>query len=492
MKTKTLFILSLLFLSHLLVAQNFNPIIPDNIADPSISKFGNTYYLYGTTDIDHGLEQMGPPVVWKSKDFVNWSFEGTILTEIDWNKPYIYTNKNGDKKYGYFRYWAPGQAIKKGNLYYLFPTIVSPDGNGPVYTLVSESPEGPFRFQNGDGLFWGETPAGKKQSPPFVPDIDVEPFTDDDGSNYVYWRHRKAARVNSDFSQIQGEVITMPTKRTAYSEGPTMFKRNGIYYYIYTQGGDQNYRNAYMMSKKGPLSGFQIPKGNDVFISSSLENGVWGPGHGNVFYDEDSDTYIFTYLEFGEGSTTRQVFADRMEFNTDGTIKTITPGFKGVGYLNNTTDNRINLALQAKATASSHREERISTEKVETNQNNPQPNEGSVVVASRTFTYLPQNAIDASNGTRWLASGTDKTPWLTLDFGETKLLSQCEMAFTFPAFGHAWILEKSIDGRNWQVCGIQDEPVARSPHIATGIGEARYLRIKIIKGNPGLWEIKVY
>ena len=179
---------------------------------------------------------------------------------------------------------------------------------------------------------------------------------DDDGTNYVFWRNRNAA-VNEDFSSIVGDIITMPTKRTAYSEGPTMFKRNGIYYYVYTQGGDQNYRNAYMMSKESPLSGFVAPKGNDVFISSSLEEGVWGPGHGNVFYDEASDTYVFAYLEFGEGSTTRQVFVNKMEFNPDGTIKTITPNFKGVGYLNNTPDTRNNLALKAKATASSHKKE---------------------------------------------------------------------------------------------------------------------------------------
>ena len=141
-----------------------------------------------------------------------------------------------------------------------------------------------------------------------------------------------------------------------------------------------------MMSAESPLSGFKVPKGNDVFISSSLENGVWGPGHGNVFYDAESNSYIFVYLEFGEGSTTRQVFADKMEFNPDGTIQTIIPSFKGVGYLNNLSDTRINLALKAKTTASSHKKEKVTTEKVETNQNNPKPNGGSEVQASRTFT----------------------------------------------------------------------------------------------------------
>ncbi|SFK74281.1 F5/8 type C domain-containing protein [Porphyromonadaceae bacterium KH3CP3RA] len=491
MRTK---LLLLIFLSNCLIviSQNFNPIIPDNIADPSISKFGDTYYLYGTTDIDRGLEEMGPPVVWKSKDFVNWSFEGTILTGIDWNKPYIYTDNEGKKKYGYYRYWAPGRVVKKDNLYYLFPTIVSPNGSGPVYTLVSDFPDGPFRFQNGDGLFGEEVPDGKKPSQPFIPDIDVEPFIDDDGKNYVYWRHRKAARVNTDFSEIKGDIVTIPSKRTAYSEGPALFKRQGIYYYIYTQGGDQNYRNAYMISKEGPLSGFKAPKENDVFIFSSIENGVWGPGHGNVFYDADSDTHLFVYLEFGEGSTTRQVFVDKMEFYPDGTIKTVIPGHKGVGYLNNIPDTRNNLAINTKVAASSYRKERISTEKIETLPNNPEPDGKSVVVASRKFTYEPQNAVDGSNGTRWMASENDKAPHLILDFEKIIDVKQCDLSFTFPALGHVWIVEKSLDGNHWEVCGIQNEVVARSPHIITEIGETRYLRINIIKGNPGLWEIKVY
>ena len=100
MKTKLLLPI-FLFCSSICMAQNFNPIIPDNIADPSISKFGDTYYLYGTTDIDRGLEEMGPPVVWKSKDFVNWSFEGTILKEIAWNKPYVYTTPVRDNRVFY-------------------------------------------------------------------------------------------------------------------------------------------------------------------------------------------------------------------------------------------------------------------------------------------------------------------------------------------------------------------------------------------------------
>ena len=59
-----------------------------------------------------------------------------------------------------------------------------------------------------------------------------------------------------------------------------MFKRKGIYYYIYTLSGHQNYVNAYMMSRESPLTGFVKPEGNDIFFilflrKSSVGTGTW-------------------------------------------------------------------------------------------------------------------------------------------------------------------------------------------------------------------------
>ena len=56
---------------------NFNPIVPGYFADPTIEKFGDTYYLYATTDGNGGGR--GPATVWVSKDFVNW-----VLVPMNW------------------------------------------------------------------------------------------------------------------------------------------------------------------------------------------------------------------------------------------------------------------------------------------------------------------------------------------------------------------------------------------------------------------------
>ncbi len=471
-------------------AQNFNPIIPDNIADPSVSRFGDTFYLYGTTDIDQGLDKAGTPVVWKSKDFVNWSFQGSHISGIDWKTPYTYQTDNGEEKSGYFRYWAPGRALEKEGNYYLFPTFVKPEGTDWTYVMVAEHPEGPFRFVRGEGLF----PPGEahRDAQPLIRDIDGEPFVDDDGSAYIFWRRRKASRMSADYMRLEGPEVTLNTRRGGYSEGPVMFKRRGIYYYIYTLSGHQNYANAYMMSKEGPLTGYEAPKGDDIFIFSSVENGVWGPGHGNVFYDEGSDQYIFLYLEYGEGGTTRQVYANKMEFNEDGTIRTIVPDSRGVGYLAENTERRENIALGKRVTASSIKEPKVSTVKIETRPNHPKPDQGSVQEVSRTFTYLPENAVDGSNGSRWLAAEEDRQPWIAIDLGKVEKIAELQLFFSQPAEGHRWSLQRSEDGVKWKTCAEQTELAPRSPYTVKKPGKSRYFRLCIEEGHPGLWEWKIY
>lgn len=474
----------------LIANRNYNPLIPDNLADPSLSKFGDTYYLYTTTDLDYGLGRAGTPVVWKSKDFVNWSFEGSHIQGFDWAKGYDWVNDKGEKKTGYFRYWAPGKVIEQNGTYYLYVTFVKPDEKMGTYVMIADRPDGPFRFAEGNGLFAPGTEGA--DSPFIVNDIDGEPFIDDDGNGYLFWRRRLAARLSADRLHIEGEPLTMQTARQGYSEGPLMFKRKGIYYYVYTLSGNQNYVNAYMMSRESPLSGFVKPEGNDIFLFSAPENQVWGPGHGNIFYDEKTDEYIFLYLEYGDGGTTRQVYANRMEFNEDGTIKTLVPDMRGVGYLSAPQETRRNLALQADFRASSEKAPRTAVVDIETQPNDPLPEKASVKKYTRTHTYQAAHVGDESNGTRWMAAVTDSSPYITVDLKEMRNVGECQFYFTKPTEGHTWRLEKSVDGKHWQVCAKEKKLQARSPHVAKGIGEARYLRLHILRGDAGMWEWKIY
>ncbi len=446
---------------------DFNPLIPDHLADGSVSKFGDTYYMYATTDLDKGLGQCGVPVVWQSKDFVNWYFEGSHISGFDWHKPVPYINKEGEQKKGYWRYWAPGKVVYRPQQkdYLLYVTLVSPDDSQmPTYVLTASNPAGPFRFDS---------------TAVVCPDIDGEPFVDDDGKGYVFWRRRHAARLSADLMKTEGPTVDIPTSRKGYSEGPVTFKRKGIYYYFYTLSGHEKYHYAYMMSKESPLSGWHAPSffaegAPDVFLCSAPENNVWGPGHGNVFYDETTNQYVMLYLEYGDGGTTRQMFANRLTFNDDGTICRLIPDRHGVGYLAAPQEKRTNLALQATMLASS----------VETDRH--------VKAAFRTRSYQASQAADGSNGTYWQASADDAHPSLTMDLGEQRQVSETMFYPLHPSEGHCWHMEYSLDGQHWTVCAQQTTLVARSPHVVRFERVARYFRLTIDQGSPGVWEWRVY
>ena len=476
-------------------AYHFNPIIPDFVADPSVVKFGKTFYLYGTTDIDQGLSKMGIPVVWKSEDFVNWSFSGSIMPQLDWNKPYQFVDEKGNEKTGYFRYWAPGKPLYKDGKYYLFPTIVKPDESLGTYVVVSSNPEGPFEFPDGKSLYFNAPENSANEAPKLIGDIDGEPFIDNDGKAYMYWRRRKASALSADFKTLVGEEVNMPTNWGGYSEGPVVFRRNNLYYYIYTLAGHANYCNGYMMSSESPLSGFKVPEGESIFIYSDLTEQIWGPGHGNVFQMPGTDDFYFLFLEYGEGGTTRQIYVNKMEFDDRGRIKPMALNKKGVGYLAKRDNQKANLALKANVSASSVRKDNLVETKIidnpNKNSNNRVSSRGGESV-SRVFTYGADNAIDFCNGTRWEADKVDEKAWLMLDLGSKKSVEQVEIAFVFPTFGHAWKLEKSVDGKKWKTCVVSASKEIRSPHVATKIGKARFLRVTILEGAAGIWEIKVY
>jgi beta-xylosidase len=436
-----------------------NPIIPDLIADPSIVEIDGVFYCYATTDgYGQGLARSGPPVVWQSKDLVNWSFKGTSFFPAAVGQ----------------LYWAPSTVTKVKGKYYLYPTI-----NHDIHVAVASSPVGPFHVANGGDTYTGaDAPKAlvTDKGPKGTKGIDAEVFIDDDGKAYMVWAQRGAARVNPDMITLDTTVV-IPTKRKGYSEGPFLFKRKGIYYYLYTLSGHENYQYAYMYSRVSPLGPFEAPE-NDIIATTDRAKGIYGPGHGCVFNVKGTDNYYFTYLEFGRGSTNRQVWVDKLLFNEDGTIKPVELTHKGVGALH-PVKNALKPQVAKTAIASSS----LPDLKIK-------PIKDSTL--NRTETYQPQNAIDASNGTRWMAAATDSLATFTIDLGSAKKVNRVDAYFVMPTAGHAYQLDYSTDGKTWKRCGGHTDVRIQSPHTDLLSITAQYLRVTFIKGIPGLWEVKVY
>jgi beta-xylosidase len=432
-----------------------NALIPDMVADPSIVDIDGTFYCYATTDgWGQGLNTSGIPVVWQSKDFLNWSFEGSSFPP------------DFDAKY-----WAPSTIVHRNGRYYSFPTL-----DGKITAVVANSPTGPFVMADGKHVtkasHWQPFPIEQKHS------IDAEVFVDDDGQAYMIWALRRLVKLKPDLLSPDGPMITLPTKRGGYSEGPFLTKRNGIYYHFYTLGGDEAYQYAYMMSRTSPLGPWEAPE-QDIIATSDRTEKVFGPGHGCFFHPKNGEQWYFVYLEYGRGGTTRQIYADKMNFNPDGTIQPIKLTKAGVGALRPVINKSPNLALTGSATASSiHTNYRVLPRK--------DPN------LDRTETYAPTNAIDSSNGTRWMAADGDTSPWWQIDLGQPREITRTETYFVRPAAGHAYKLEWSIDGKSWQPYGGHTEVIRRSPHVDSKPVRARYLKLTILQGEHGLWEFRVY
>lgn len=433
-----------------------NPLIPDMVADASIEEINGTFYCYATTDgYDQGLKTSGPPVVWKSKDFVHWSFSG-----------FYFPSAVGQK------YWAPSKAVAANGKYYIYPTV-----NGFMYPAVADSPDGPFKLAKGADVFsmpFTSATLLKSKNPT---GIDAEIFIDDDRQAYVFWQKRFAAKLNPDMVSVDSSsVITIATKRGGYSEGPIFFKRKGIYYYLYTLGGNEKYQYAYVMGKTSPLGPFNFPK-DDIITTTNRERQVFGPGHGCVFNVPGTDDYYFAYLEFGRGSTNRQTYVNKMEFNEDGTIRPVDLTLNGVGALHAVPYPKAIKVVNSQA--SSTRPDLII-----------KPNQDPLF--KKTESFISQFAFDGSNGSRWMAAPEDNAPWIVADLGKPKNIKRSDVYFVRPTAGHAYVLEYSADGKTWKPCGGHQEVIIQSPQTDNLNIKARYLRVKFLSGVKGIWEWDIY
>lgn len=427
-----------------------NALVPDMIADASIEEIDGTFYCYATTDgYGRGLDTSGPPIVWTSKDFVNWSFDGTYF-------PQAYNEK----------YWAPSKAVAYNGKYYIYPTV-----NGFMYPAKADSPTGPFSLIKGN-TFTIENRLWERED---VHAIDTEIFIDDDGTPYAFWGRRNVARLKPDMATIDTIYPSIRTRRTEYSEGPIVFKRKGIYYYLYTIGGSESYEYYYQMSSVSPLGPWTTPE-HDLVCTTNIETGVFGPGHGCVFNVNGTDDYYLAFLEYGRWSTNRQTYVNKMEFNSDGTIRQVNVDLNGVGYLHKNAKPGQLKIVHAEASSCAP-DQRIRHNKDERCQ--------------RTETFVPEFAIDNMNGSRWMAANSDNNATMMIDLGKVTKIGRSEIAFVRPTAGHAYLLEGSRDGRQWDRIAAHGLKKC-SPQTDQIDKRYRYLRVTITEGIKGIWEWKTY
>lgn len=424
-----------------------NPFIPGYFADPTIKKFGDTYYIYATTDGSGA--GFGPSQVWCSKDFENWTIMPMNWPDSHW-------------------IWAPDVMKHTDGTYRLF--YCQPCN---LYEGIAETPRGPWKN------ILGESEAV------LVPDrfvenaitLDGQTFVDDDGSVYLYWGTWGiykgfgcgAGKMTPDLKGFTETRLIPNTEVTDFFEAPFVMKKDGIYYFMYSSDSchDSTYHVQYATATS-PLGPYTY-KG--TILKTSADGTIHGPGHHSIL--QEGDNYYIVYHRHDNPHSTRgfhrQLCIDKLIFNPDGTIQPIEGTHKGVGRLGKSVLTSPNLAYGKPVKVSSYYDKN----------------------------FLPEYAVDDNNGTLWRPR-TMGQEWIEIDLQRTETIKTVWTQFEYGTSYYQYLIETSTDGKEWTVFADKRENhLAGSPMVDFGNTKARYVRLTTTgsqkNGFAGaLWNIKVF
>ena len=321
---------------HIKEESSGNPAIEGWYADPEGVVFNNEFWIYPTlSDLSPEVKENAPELkkktravhqiynvqtyldAFSSKDLVHWTKHPKVLSieNIKWLE---------------FALWAPA-IIKANGKYYLFfggNDIQNDNQCGGIGVAIADNPAGPFKDALGkpliDKIINGAQP------------IDQFVFRDDDGSYYMYyggWHHCNMVKLSPDLLRIvpfeDGTYYKSVTPEN-YVEGPFMLKRNGKYYFMWSEGswGGADYSVAYAIadSPYGPFD--RVGK-----ILQQDDKIATGAGHHSVIQIPGKDEWYIVYHRRPLGDTDqnhRQVCIDKMYFDENGYIKPVKMTFEGV------------------------------------------------------------------------------------------------------------------------------------------------------------------
>jgi hypothetical protein len=276
-------------------------------ADPSAHVWGDgKIYIYASHDMDpaRGCDLMDRYHVFSSEDMVNWVDEGEILSSDDvaWGRP----------EGGFM--WAPDCAFKNGTYYFYYPHPSGSNWNDTwkIGVATSQKPASDFTDQG------------------YIPGLGgfalIDPcvLVDDDGNAYMYYGGGSVClggELNEDMMSLKDGMTEMQGLED-FHEAAWVFKRNGRYYLTYADNLEDQNRMRYAISEH--------PLGPWTYGGIFLEPTGCSTTHGSVV-EFKGQWYLFYHNQAisGEGNL-RSVCIDRLDFNEEGTIKTVVQTTEGV------------------------------------------------------------------------------------------------------------------------------------------------------------------
>jgi len=251
------------------------------IADPGLLRWMGKYYLYSTKTGEPGIR------CWESADLVNWNFKGYCTGD----EP-VFANHMA---------WSPTPLYFNG-MFYLY--VCGVDQKHKVFE--ADKPWGPFKCVNPDFLD--------------VNTLDAVPFLDDDGQLYVFyagWAGNAVQwRTCSSPTKADGRNQRLPACQFSvnpgnwWTEGPSLFKRNGIYYLTYC-GNNWQEDNYQIRAAKGRTIRAIRPQDDKPLIAQLT--GPWvATGCNSMVLGPDLKSLWNVYHCRKQGSWERRLCLDRL------------------------------------------------------------------------------------------------------------------------------------------------------------------------------------
>ncbi|WP_291053373.1 family 43 glycosylhydrolase [Herbiconiux sp.] len=296
-----------------------SPSIPGLYADPNIVAFGDTYYIYATTD---GFPGWGGKefFVWSSKDLVDWTRSETPILTLD--------GADGNVPWATGNAWAPTIAEKDGKYYFYFSGHNAELDRKTIGVAVADSPTGPFVAQP-EAMILNDEAVTSGQA------IDPAAFTDPEtGKHYLFWGNGSPvyAELSDDMLSIKAETLKPISGLTDFREGTFLNYRDGLYHLTYSidDTGSANYKVGYATATS--VDGPWTYRG--VLLQKDTTKGILATGHNSVLNVPGTDDWYIAYHRFaipgGDGQH-RETTIDELTFDpATGLMQTVTPTLESV------------------------------------------------------------------------------------------------------------------------------------------------------------------
>lgn len=239
-----------------------NPVLSGFYPDPSICRAGDDYYLVTST-----FEYFPGVPIFHSRDLVHWQQIGHVLTRPS-QLPLEKMRASG----GIF---APTIRYHDG-VFYMVTTNVWGIGN---FYVTAKDPAGP----------WSEPIRVDQEG------IDPSLFFDDDGTAY-YCRHVGGgdgfigqAKIDLATGKLDGELKEIGRGTGGvWPEGPHVYKRNGKYYLMVSEGGTSYGHMVTIGMSDSPMGPFTTNPHNPILTHSNRrDHAIQALGHADLVETPD-------------------------------------------------------------------------------------------------------------------------------------------------------------------------------------------------------------